>query len=268
MLSKRIQELEQILKAQNTTTLAQSSIPQNTDAAPAVRPSRDFPAEQISRYTTPTAVEVSNIPRDSEIGSSAFTEAMKKSSQQTLEVEEARTITNLLPASVRFDMATGRVRCFGSTASMNILTNVRAGRELERRETHWPVITVVQHFSPETHDYLLEMYWTCYNSVIHLVHKTAFQDDQRSGGTQFYSLLLHLAMAAAGFRYADKSRPDIQRLASSGHASSVLHEKAKNMAKLEMERPGGLTSIQALILLGDLECSIGRDDTGWLFAGA
>jgi hypothetical protein len=150
---------------------------------------------------------------------------------------------------------------------MNLLTTTTLSKSFERRETHWPMCMIVQDLSPETHGYLMELYWNCHNSVLHLVHKDAFYDDLERRGTQFYSTFLHLAMLAIGFRYAEKTRHDVQRFALSGYASSTLHAKARSMVKLEMERPGGIPSIQALYLLGDLECSIGRDDTGWMFAG-
>jgi hypothetical protein len=141
---------------------------------------------------------------------------------------------------------------------------------MERQESHWPIPLLIRDLSPETHDCLMELFWSCHNLVFHIVHKDAFYDDLEQGGTQFYSLFLHICMLAMGFRYADKGRPDIQRLAMntvSGHISSTLHMKAKSLAKVELEKPGGIPSIQAFILLGDLECMTGRDDTGWMFAG-
>jgi hypothetical protein len=35
----------------------------------------------------------------------------------------------------------------------------------------------------------------------------------------------------------------------------------------ELERPGGIPSVVALLLLGDLECGVGRDNLGWLYGG-
>jgi len=180
---------------------------------------------------------------------------------------KSSVVRNLLPFPVRFDMASGRVRFFGPTTSMNLLTHTSVSRSLEQRQVHWPICAVVRDLSPETHDYLMNLYWTCHNSHLHLVHQTAFDDDQERGATQFYSTFLHLAMLAVGFGYAVKGRQDIQRLGRSGSATSTLHAMTRTMAKLEMERPGGIPSIQGLSLLGFLEYSVGRDDTGWLFAG-
>lgn len=176
-------------------------------------------------------------------------------------------VRNLVPAPIRFDMSSGRVRYFGPTTNMNVLTTSSPSKTLERREIHWPVCTVVRDLPPETHDYLMELYWTCHNSVLHLVHSDAFYHDMERGGTQFYSVFLHLTMLATGFKYANKTRKDIQRLAMAPPMGSTLHEKARAMAKLEHDGPGGIPSIQAFGLLADINFNMGRDDSGWLFAG-
>jgi hypothetical protein len=176
-------------------------------------------------------------------------------------------VRKLVPCPVRFDMSSGRVRFFGPTTGMSILSETTMNKSLERQESHWPIALLINDLSPEAHDYLIGLYWSCHNSVFHLVHKDAFYDDRERGGTQFYSVFLHLCMLAVGFRYSDKDRQDMQRLRPSSHAESTLHAKARHLARLELERPGGIPSIQALFLLGDLECMIGRDDTGWMYAG-
>lgn len=181
--------------------------------------------------------------------------------------DKLSVVKKLVPSPVRFDLASGRVRCFGPTTIMHLLTQTSLSKSLVRKETHWPICTVVRDLPPDTHDYLMDLYFTCHNAVLHLVHEDAFYDDYKSGNTQFYSTFLHLTMLATGFRYADKSRIDVKKLALSENMSSTIHQKAKSMATLEIEKPGGIPSIQALFLLGDLECVIGRDDTGWQFAG-
>lgn len=69
-----------------------------------------------------------------------------------------------------------------------------------------------------------------------------------------------------GYRFADKSRLDMQRIALP-ERESTLHREAKFMLDLELERPGGLPSIAALLVLGDLEVGVGRDNVGWMYAG-
>jgi hypothetical protein len=177
---------------------------------------------------------------------------------------EVRSDPFKLGASI--DINSG-VRFFGPTTSMNLLSVTTLDKTLERHESHWPIALILPDLTPEAHDYLMEIFWTCHNSGIHLVHKDAFYDDQQCGGTRFYSVFLHVCMLAISLRYASKDRQDIQRLVLKGQVSSTLHMKAKCMAKTEIERPGGIPSIQALFLLADIECMSGRDDTGWMFAG-
>jgi hypothetical protein len=48
---------------------------------------------------------------------------------------------------------------------------------------------------------------------------------------------------------------------------STLHREAKYMLDLELERPGGMPSVAALLILGDSEVGVGRDNVGWMYAG-
>ena len=114
----------------------------------------------------------------------------------------------------------------------------------------------------------MDLFWACHNSVIHLVHLEEFYQDQEDTKAEYYSLFLHLTMLAVGVRYADKTRPDIQRLFIPGSDRSTLHEKAITMAKDKLEKPGGISSIQAFQLLGALEYHNGMESTGWLYTGS
>ncbi|KAF2462823.1 uncharacterized protein BDR25DRAFT_386050, partial [Lindgomyces ingoldianus] len=175
-------------------------------------------------------------------------------------------IGKLAPRPVKFDMASGRVRFFGPTTNMHILSRSTSDPS-KNSESFWPISTLVRDLSPETHDYIIDLFFDHHNSALHIVHKWAFLDDLKEGGTQFYSNFLHMCMLAEGYRYADKSRADLKKLACPGPDSSTFHTKAKKMAELELVKPGGVPSIQAFFLLGDLEVGIGRDDTGWMYAG-
>jgi hypothetical protein len=150
---------------------------------------------------------------------------------------------------------------------MDVLSGRSLKVQTERRDSHWPMPMLFRDLTPETHDHLMDLFWNCHNLVVHLVHHVAFYFDYEHSGTQFYSTFLHVCMLATGFRYADKTRSDMKRFMGSENVSSVFHEKAKSLANLELERPGGIPSIQALFLLADLEAVAGRDDTGWMFAG-
>lgn len=271
-LNSRILQLENMLKQQMSSS----------DSSQGYRPPQPYSHYESSQngslhllasaagieyppaYNNPKAA-MQNMLRAGTNGSEAFESPTV--SKETVSERSKDLITKLAPCSVRFDMASGRVRFFGPTTNLNILSNATLNGNPERHESHWPIAMLIRDLYPETHDYLMDLFWTCHNSVFHLVHKDAFYEDLESGSTQWYSIFLHFSMLATGYRYSDKSRPDIQRLALNGQFSSTLHAKAKSMAKLELERPGGIPSMQALFLLGDLEAGCGRDDTGWMFAG-
>lgn len=166
------------------------------------------------------------------------------------------------------DQASGSVRFFGSllncqlpsdkTAALSQTPNVA---EHARRASK-----TIRGLLQETHDYLLDLYWDHFNAVLHVIHKDAFLDDYEHGASYFYSPFLHICLLAVGFRYADKSRPDMQRIALEPR-ESTFHREAKYMLDVELERPGGIPQVQALLLLANCECSVGRDHTGWIYSG-
>jgi hypothetical protein len=98
------------------------------------------------------------------------------------------------------------------------------------------------------------------------LHQEAFNEDRELGHTQFYSGFLHVCVLAMGFRFAEKERADIRKIALP-QMESTLHREAKYMLDHELERPGGIPSVVALLLLGDLECGVGRDNLGWMYGG-
>jgi hypothetical protein len=112
---------------------------------------------------------------------------------------------------------------------------------------------IIRSLPIETYDYLMELFWQCYNPVIHVLHQEAFNEDREAGRSQFYSGFLHVCVLAMGFRFADKQRMDIQKIALP-QMESTLHREAKYMLDHELERPGGIPSVVAMLLLGDLEC--------------
>jgi len=103
----------------------------------------------------------------------------------------------------------------------------------------------------------MHLFWQHYNGVLHVVHEEAFTEDRDHARTQFYSGFLHICILAMGYRFADKSRTDMQRI-SLPDRESTLHREAKFMLDLELERPGGIPSVAALLILGDSEVGVGR----------
>ncbi|TKA74990.1 hypothetical protein B0A55_02657 [Friedmanniomyces simplex] len=180
-------------------------------------------------------------------------------------------VTRLLSTRghLSFDQLSGRLRYFGPTVNSHIYSEPTVDDTKQSREAVEQARRaekIVRTLPLETHDYLLNLFWQHYNGVLHVVHEEAFIEDRESGKTQFYSGFLHICILAMGYRFADKSRPDMQRI-SLPDRESTLHREAKYMLDLELERPGGIPSVAALLILGDSEVGVGRDNVGWMYAG-
>lgn len=168
-----------------------------------------------------------------------------------------------------FDRLSGRIRYYGPTTNIHVFSELATEHEEYSRqsmEQQRRVSRLLSTVSQQTQDYLLEMFWQYYNSVIHVVHRASFEEGMRTGQSQNYSPFLHVCVLAMGFRHADKRRRDIKRITFHGR-ESILHREAKFMLDYELERPGGVATVQALLLLSDLECGVGRDNMGWLISG-
>jgi hypothetical protein len=167
-----------------------------------------------------------------------------------------------------FDQLSGRLRYFGPTTNCHVHSEsgLVADESRETMEQARRAERTIRLLSMETHDYLMDLFWQNYNSVLHVIHEEAFHEDRDNGRTQFYSPFLHICILAMGYRFADKNRPDMQRI-SVPNRESTLHREAKYMLEFELERPGGIPSVSALLVLGDLECGVGRDNIGWLYGG-
>ncbi|KAK5158109.1 hypothetical protein LTR04_005309 [Oleoguttula sp. CCFEE 6159] len=175
---------------------------------------------------------------------------------------------SILASPKKEGLLSGRLRYFGPTTNCHvhsefdmIMEDTQESLEQARRAER-----IIRTLSLETQDYLMDMFWQHYNSVLHIVHKDAFHEDRENGRSQFYSGFLHICILAMGYRCADKSRPDMQRI-SLPQRESTLHREAKYMLDCELERSGGIPSVAALLLLGDLECGVGRDNLGWMYSG-
>ncbi|KAF4965812.1 hypothetical protein FSARC_6423 [Fusarium sarcochroum] len=169
--------------------------------------------------------------------------------------------------NLSFDQISGRLRFFGPTANSHVYAESSS-----QSETHEPPAQIrraekiIQSLGQETHDYLIDGFFQYYNSVIQIIDRAAFEADRISKSSKFYSHFLHIAVLAMGYRAADVDREDMRKITMKPR-ESTLHREAKHMLDIELERPGGIPSVQALLLLGDLECGVGRDNTGWMYSG-
>lgn len=199
----------------------------------------------------------------------AYSRSNEDSPFRILDPKQEDIIHRLLSTkgNLSFDQISGRLRFFGPTANSHVyaestsLSYAREPPEQIRRAEK-----IIQSLSSETHDYLVDGFFHYYNSVIQIIDRDAFEADRMSKSSKFYSHFLHITVLAMGYRVADMDRDDMRKITLSPRESS-LHREAKHMLDIELERPGGISSVQALLLLGDLECGVGRDNTGWMYSG-
>ncbi|KAK1703732.1 fungal-specific transcription factor domain-containing protein [Colletotrichum lupini] len=196
--------------------------------------------------------------------------AEEQSAFRILDSTQENVVHRLLSTrgNLSFDQLSGRLRFFGPTANSHVYyaDTSDSSRSREPSEQIRRAERIIRTLTATTHDYLMNNFWTHYNSVLKIIHRESFESDRESQSPKFYSSFLHIAILAMGFRFADCSRDDMKRMAL-GNRESTLHREAKYMLDVELERPGGIPSVQALLLLGDLECGVGRDNTGWMYAG-
>ena len=168
---------------------------------------------------------------------------------------------------VRYDRSSGRLRPVNPIIALHQLGDLRPGfatgssRDKDRR-----VDRLLRELNSETHDHLMGCFWSYYDPVLQVVYRKLFEEDRQSGGGLAYSGFLHICILAMGYRYADPKRADIQKL-TLRDKESTLHREAKYLVEFEFEEPGGIPSVQALLILAQLESGSGRDGVGWIYAG-
>ncbi|KAK4217454.1 fungal-specific transcription factor [Rhypophila decipiens] len=147
---------------------------------------------------------------------------------------------------------------YSSPLSMGVL---HGPRDHDRRARK-----LIESLTTSTREHLISCFWDHYNPMHQVVDRQSFEADRRAQKPKFYSTFLHLAMLAAGYRFSDRSRETVKRF-TLGSWESTLHRETRFLVESELERPGGLTSVQGLLILGDLEFGAGRDTAGWIYSG-
>ncbi|KAH6885979.1 fungal-specific transcription factor domain-containing protein [Thelonectria olida] len=248
-----------------------SSHPKQKNASEKGSPTCDIPSPPDSRNDD-FAVPGSEHGDASNMSGSQVLQPLAKEDSpfRMLDPKQEDIIHRLLSTkgNLSFDQI-GRLRFFGPTANSHVYAD--SSDQFDSREPAEQVRRaerIIRSFSIETHDYLMNQFFTFYNSVLKVIDRDAFESDRESRGTspKFYSSFLHVTILAMGYRAADMERDDMRKITLAPR-ESTLHREAKYMLDIELERPGGIPSVQALLLLGDLECGVGRDNTGWMYSG-
>lgn len=280
-LAERMRNIEDMLLKQG---LQQQTVDEAANAQQTLDQSR--PKEQ-AQMPPPSTADTSDVAEPNNVGDTDNTadEPVAILSDEVLPPRVQSVCSNASPLSTgssdsilnhilstqghwSYDELTGRLRYFGPTTNFHIYSGVgNWARALDCREQERHGQSVLRDIPQKTQDYLLDLYWIYYNSVLFVVHKEAFLSDLNDGRNGYYSAFLHLTLLAMGMRFADTSRPDIGGLILGSDKETRLLREAKRLVEYESASPGGVPSIQALLILGDLECGIGRDGTGWMYSG-
>lgn len=129
-------------------------------------------------------------------------------------------------------------------------------------------ISIITGLDPALRSYLLDQFWSRFNSCIPVVHKGAFLASLEENYGGFCSPELHLAALAMGLRRADQSRADVLQLSLPGW-DSILHRSLRqiidNLSSWNEWR--SITYAQAVIILAQLEWERARDHTTRLYLG-
>ncbi|OCK77440.1 hypothetical protein K432DRAFT_358583 [Lepidopterella palustris CBS 459.81] len=297
-LRSRLQSLESMLRSQSGTAPSTSMSPRAQSDQPGTGPSTEWspgalreasllnPAESIGKQSTSnhndyvnpgqaaqpnqysnsrTHMTFSPDRHESSSGSSSESPLADIMSEGPSKVLIDRLISS--NHSVVYDPSSGRLRhsCpiigFHQFSGMNAGNATPGSREQDRR-----VERVLRNLSVDTYDHLMECFWSYYDPVMQVVDREIFEEDRKMGGALTYSGFLHICILAMGYRYADVKRPDIQKL-TLANKESTLHREAKYLVEFEFEKPGGIPSVQALLILGQLESGSGRDAVGSMYAG-
>ncbi|KAI0535781.1 fungal-specific transcription factor domain-containing protein [Xylaria digitata] len=236
-----------------------------SDSSPAIRHVLSPPYSHEDMYDSPMEDLVSiEVPQSGK-------EALQKehTPSRTLNPKREDVIGRLFfpNGGLSRDRLSGKLRFFGPTANCHVYAE--SPHAYDYRETPQQsrrAERIIRSLTPKTHDYLMQNFWKHQNCVLQVVDRTAFEADRGSECPRFYSPFLHIIILAVGWRFANQDRCEMARI-NLGNHESAIHREAKHMLEIELERPMGISTVQSLLLLADLECGVGRDETGWMYAG-
>ncbi|KIY01420.1 uncharacterized protein Z520_02972 [Fonsecaea multimorphosa CBS 102226] len=165
----------------------------------------------------------------------------------------------------------GQYKFFGPTSSLHLTESVSSS--LLGPWSHRGVTADVSSddpIDPETQTHLLESYWKYQHTVLQVFNREEFLEGlkTRRQTTYFSKALLYCVYACAA-RISD--RPSVRAMVIPSNddmedKEPFLVATATRLVDQELKRPQ-LTTIQALLLLSVVHCSLSKDTKGWLLTG-
>ncbi|OAP61730.1 hypothetical protein AYL99_03933 [Fonsecaea erecta] len=171
------------------------------------------------------------------------------------------TVWNTILGADRFiyDRRKGRIHYFSPSTCYKRYQSSNDQGDLELSHLDKHSYKILAEIPMDLENYLMDLFWSRYNSTLCVIDQQAFCNNRATGSSTYYSGFLHLTCLAMGFRFADKTRRGIQQI-TLNDTYSVFQREVKFLMERELEDPRGLTLIQAMLVLSDLECACGRDD--------
>jgi hypothetical protein len=108
-------------------------------------------------------------------------------------------------------------------------------------------------------DYAVDLFWIHYNSALHVVHRDAFLSDKNGGETHFYTRFLYICIIVMGCKFSSRSDPRDPEIQTTG---TVLRNVANLIANYLSQSTPVVATVQALLILSDLEFGFGRETVG------
>ena len=193
--------------------------------------------------------------------------------QATTEIATSCLVYDLIARTcqISYEGAKGRVQYFSPSVTLEqycdqVMRPSPNGSETPTRPSAKRPPRVLGELSTDVEQYLMDLFWTRYNKTLDIVNKEAYTTDHDRGGSKYYSEFLHITCLAMGFTFASREKPELRQFCR-GRRLSVFYQEVKYALDAELEESEGITTIQALMILSDLECALGRKELGWLYSG-
>ncbi|KAL1874422.1 hypothetical protein VTK73DRAFT_299 [Phialemonium thermophilum] len=142
---------------------------------------------------------------------------------------------------------------------------LEARRAIDQRTKARPrPLERANHIPKELESHLLDIYFSWEQPWCQVVDEGLFRASKETGG-RFYSPLLLNSILSVASRHSDRIevRSDPEDPETAGRA---FLETAETLLPLEMKYPG-ITTLQALAILGTVYIAMGLDAAGWLHQG-
>ncbi|OQV03151.1 Fungal specific transcription factor domain-containing protein [Cladophialophora immunda] len=164
----------------------------------------------------------------------------------------------------------GQYKFFGPTSSLHLTESVSSsllGPWSQRGVT--ADISPDDPIDPGTQTHLLENYWKYQHTVLQVFDREEFLEGMKTRQTKYFSKALLYCVYACAARISD--RPSVRAMVIPSNddmedKEPFLVATATRLVDQELKRPQ-ITTIQALLLLSVIHCSLSKDTKGWLLTG-